>query len=257
MNYRTVGSSSVENSPWQTLELAIGWLKTFRPDALVLTGDLVDDGWRQGYRLVAESLRSLDCPVHLLPGNGDDVQLMRSELAAVGTWINATGPMHFRTAVDGLTLLGVDVTVAGQSYGDVLPHLPWLMSALADLTGHYHTTFSPLVMGAVVTVFFAVFFLISTGATARLARRKWVAVGALTYPLYLIHQNVGFGLFNLGFARVNAHLLMWGVVALMLVAAYLVNRAERIIAPRMRDALLRLVRRSPAPAPAVGQQPMT
>ncbi|MGR9250117.1 metallophosphoesterase [Rhizobium leguminosarum] len=121
-------------SSLQTLEQAIGWLRTFRPDALVVTGDLVDDGWRQGYRLVAESLRSLDCPVHLLPGNGDDVRLMRSELAAVGTWINPTGPMHFRTAVDGLTLFGVDLTVAGQSYGDVLPHLPWLMSVLADVT---------------------------------------------------------------------------------------------------------------------------
>ncbi|MGO6685637.1 metallophosphoesterase [Rhizobium leguminosarum] len=121
-------------SSLRTLERAIGWLRTFRPDALVVTGDLVDDGWRQGYRLVAESLWSLDCPVHLLPGNGDDVQLMRSELVAVGTWINATGPMHFRTAVDGLTLFGVDVTVAGQSYGDVLPHLPWLMSALVDVT---------------------------------------------------------------------------------------------------------------------------
>lgn len=121
-------------SSLQTLERAIGWLRMFRPDALVVTGDLVDDGWRQGYRLVAECLRSLDCPVHLLPGNGDDVRLMRSELAAVGTWINATGPMHFRTAVDGLTLFGVDLTVAGQSYGDVLPHLPWLMSVFADVT---------------------------------------------------------------------------------------------------------------------------
>jgi 3',5'-cyclic AMP phosphodiesterase CpdA len=121
-------------SSLRTLERAIGWLKTFRPDVLVVTGDLVNDRWRHGYRLVAENLRSLDCPVHLLPGNGDDVQLMRSELVAVGTWINATGPMHFRTAVDGLTLFGVDVTVAGQSYGDVLPHLPWLTSALADVT---------------------------------------------------------------------------------------------------------------------------
>ncbi|MGO7697128.1 metallophosphatase, partial [Rhizobium leguminosarum] len=77
-----------------------------------------------GYRLVAERLLSLDCPVHLLPGNGDDAQLMRSELAAVCTWINATGSMHFRTSVDGLTLFGVDVTVAGQSYGDVQPHQP-------------------------------------------------------------------------------------------------------------------------------------
>ncbi|MCH4550691.1 metallophosphoesterase [Rhizobium changzhiense] len=121
-------------SSLRSLERAIGWLGTFHPDVLVVTGDLVDDGWRHGYRLVAESLRSLDCPVHLLPGNGDDLQLMRSELAAVGTWINTTGPMHFRTAVDGLTLFGVDVTVADRSYGDVLPHLPWLVSALADVT---------------------------------------------------------------------------------------------------------------------------
>lgn len=121
-------------SSLRTLERAIGWLRTFRPDVLVVTGDLVDGGWRQGYRLIAESLQSLDCPVHLLPGNADDLQLMRSELAAVGAWINATGPMHFRTVVDDLPLFGVDVTVAGQSYGDVLPHLPWLTSALAEVT---------------------------------------------------------------------------------------------------------------------------
>lgn len=121
-------------SSLRTLERAIGWLRTFRPDVLVVTGDLVDDGWRQGYRMIAESLRSLDCPVHPLPGNGDDAALMRSELAAVGTWAAAAGPMHFRAAANGLILCGLDVTVAGQSYGDVLPHLPWLVSALADVT---------------------------------------------------------------------------------------------------------------------------
>jgi len=121
-------------SSLRTLERAIGWLRTLRPDALVISGDLVDDGWRQGYRLIAESLQSLDCPVHLLPGNGDDVLLMRSELAAVGTWTAATGPMHFRAAANGLTLCGIDVTVAGESYGDVLSHLPWLMSTLSDVT---------------------------------------------------------------------------------------------------------------------------
>lgn len=121
-------------SSLRTLERAVGWLRTFRPDVLVVTGDLVDGGWRQGYRLVAESLLSLDCSVHLLPGNGDDLQMMRSELAAVGTWINATGPMHFQAAVDDLALFGIDVTVAGQSYGDVLPHLPWLTQVLADVT---------------------------------------------------------------------------------------------------------------------------
>ncbi|EJC85404.1 putative phosphohydrolase [Rhizobium leguminosarum bv. trifolii WSM2297] len=121
-------------SSLRTLGRAIGWLRVFRPDALVVTGDLVDDAWREGYRLIAESLHALDCPVHLLPGNGDDVQLMRSEFAAIGTWLGAPGPLHFRVAVDDLTLFGVDVTVAGQSYGDLLPHLPWLTSALAAVT---------------------------------------------------------------------------------------------------------------------------
>lgn len=80
-----------------TFERAIDWLKAFRPDALVLTGDLVDDGWEQGYRRIAESLHALDFPTYLLPGNG------------------------------------VDVTVAGQSHGDIQPHLSWLKSTLADV----------------------------------------------------------------------------------------------------------------------------
>lgn len=113
-------------------ERAIDWLKAFRPDALVLTGDLVDDGWRQGYRRIAESLRSLDFPAYLLPGNGDDQPVLRDELAGIGKWSNASGSMHFHAVLDEVALFGVDVTVAGQSYGDILPHLEWLRSGLAD-----------------------------------------------------------------------------------------------------------------------------
>ena len=128
--------------------------------------------------------------------------------------------------------------------------------SVAAVSGHYHTPFSPVVVGAVLTGFFAIFFLISTGRTARFASKKWIAVGALTYPLYLIHQNVGFGLFNLGYPRLNAHLLMWGVVSAMLIAAYIVNRTERIIAVPMRDAFLHLLRKTPAPShpPAVSSR---
>ncbi|WP_416068020.1 metallophosphoesterase [Rhizobium sp. ZK1] len=113
-------------------ERAIDWLKAFRPDALVLTGDLVDNGWREGYRRMAQSLRSLDFPVYLLPGNGDDQPVMRGELAGIGNWAGTSVPMHFHAALTGVTLVGIDVTVAGQSYGDILPHLPWLGSTLAD-----------------------------------------------------------------------------------------------------------------------------
>lgn len=116
-----------------TFERAIDWLKVFRPDALVLTGDLVDDGWQQGYRQIAEGLQALDFPTYLLPGNGDDLSVMRAELAEVGRWGGTSGAMHFQAAHDDVTLIGVDVTVAGQSHGDIRPHLSWLKSTLADV----------------------------------------------------------------------------------------------------------------------------
>lgn len=118
-------------------ERAIDWLKAFRPDAFVLTGDLVDDGWQQGYRQIAESLNALDFPTYLLPGNGDDQSVMRAELAEVGNWAGAAGPMHFRAALNDTTLVGVDVTVTGQSHGDIRPHLSWLKSTLADVAAPF------------------------------------------------------------------------------------------------------------------------
>jgi len=121
--------------------------------------------------------------------------------------------------------------------------------SLDEIGAHYTTVYSPAIVVAVLSAFFAIFFLVSTGRTARFASRSWLVVGALTYPLYLIHQNIGFALFNLGYPRVNAHLLLWGVVSVMLVAAYFVNQAERAMAVRMRDVLLRWLRRSPPPAP--------
>ncbi|MEK1903290.1 MAG: metallophosphoesterase [Rhizobium sp.] len=116
-----------------TFERAIDWLKAFRPDALVLTGDLVDDGWQQGYRQIAESLHVLDFPTYILPGNGDDQSVMRAELAEVGNWADPSGSMHFQAAFNDATVIGVDVTVAGQSHGDIRPHLSWLKSTLADV----------------------------------------------------------------------------------------------------------------------------
>ncbi len=125
--------ASPDSPSLPAFERAIDWLKAFRPDALVLTGDLVDEGWQQGYRKIAESLQALDFPTYLLPGNGDDQSVMRAELAEIGKWGGTSGSMHFQAALNDATLIGVDVTVAGQSHGDIRPHLSWLKSTLADV----------------------------------------------------------------------------------------------------------------------------
>jgi peptidoglycan/LPS O-acetylase OafA/YrhL len=65
---------------------------------------------------------------------------------------------------------------------------------------------------AIVTAIFAVFALIASHKL----RARWTAkvafLGALTYPVYLLHQNVGFVLFNLGNGRVGK----WTLAALVL-----------------------------------------
>lgn len=106
---------------------ATDWLGSLRPDLLVVTGDLVDDGWQHGYRAIRDALRRLDCPVHVIPGNADCKETMRLELAefcALGE------TMHCSRELGGMTLLGLDVTVAGAAHGDATSHVEWLENAL-------------------------------------------------------------------------------------------------------------------------------
>ncbi len=55
----------------------------FEPDFVIHTGDVATDTpQRQHYEVAARLFRDLGCPVHFLPGNHDDAQLMRELLPA-------------------------------------------------------------------------------------------------------------------------------------------------------------------------------
>lgn len=126
----------------------------------------------------------------------------------------------------------------------------------AEMTANYHAPFSGVVIGAVLAACFAAFFLVSLRLTGRFAARRWLTLGALTYPLYLIHQNIGFALFNRGYPQLPAPILLVGVVALMLAAAFLVTRAERVCAPPFQRALWRMLGTpAAAAAPATAERP--
>jgi peptidoglycan/LPS O-acetylase OafA/YrhL len=91
----------------------------------------------------------------------------------------------------------------------------------------YETTFStnisaPIVL-SLLSAFFAIMGLIATKKTSWLGRRNWMTVGALTYPLYLLHQVVGYLIINHVYPHVNAHIVLLGTLLLMLGIAYLVN----------------------------------
>lgn len=63
-------------NPLQNLETLLRKVKVLKPDLILATGDLSEDGSRVSYNVLQKQLRSLDIPVLALPGNHDDVELL-------------------------------------------------------------------------------------------------------------------------------------------------------------------------------------
>lgn len=101
-----------------------------------------------------------------------------------------------------------------------------LSAALEDIEQferHYATPMNEYVVAGIIGSYFMVMLLVATRRMGVLGRRQWLLAGALTYPLYLIHQNLGFMIFNIGFPAVDRHVLFWGTILLMLAIAYCVH----------------------------------
>ncbi|NTJ51402.1 metallophosphoesterase [Agrobacterium rhizogenes] len=123
--------AQIDNNNLSRFEKSIAWLAELKPDCLVVSGDLVDDGWAEGYSRLGDILRSLPCRSLVLPGNSDDKSVMRSILKDfVGG--ASPGQLHFAERFDSMLLLGLDSTVDGASYGDIGDHLPWLQKKLDE-----------------------------------------------------------------------------------------------------------------------------
>jgi Icc protein len=92
--------------PYLQLEVLLSAIQQQPVDAVVLTGDLVQDTVPASYQLLVQLFRDCICPVFYLPGNHDDVTLMQQALVAapfvvdtelsLGQWrlvlLNSKGP---------------------------------------------------------------------------------------------------------------------------------------------------------------------
>ncbi len=105
----------------------------------------------------------------------------------------------------------------------------------------YHQVLHLPVVLAIITVIFIVLTLVALQVTRRLGRPWFAALGALTYPLYLVHAYSGFTLFNLFAGDVSRWILLAAMITFMTGLAWAVHQvAEVRFAPRLKAGLLRI-----------------
>lgn len=112
------------------------------------------------------------------------------------------------------------------------------IKGLEEIRHYYHVDMDPVLTALLVTSFYAIMLLVALRKTGALANMKWITAGALTYPLYLLHQNIGYIIFNHAYPGLNIHLVFWGTIALMLAGAWLIhNLIEKKAAPLLKRIL--------------------
>jgi peptidoglycan/LPS O-acetylase OafA/YrhL len=115
-----------------------------------------------------------------------------------------------------------------------------VLSVLPEFEDHYGTSMSRVVVAGIVSAFFVILLLVALRRTGAWGRRKWLWFGALSYPLYLIHQGVGFMIFNIAYPTINRHVLFWGTILVCVGIAYAVHvGVERRLAPVLKRSLIR------------------
>ncbi len=102
-----------------------------RPAAILLSGDVADEPGPAVYERARAIVAELGLPVHAIPGNHDDRDLLAAAFAgherAGGT------PVNVLADVGALRLLGADTTLPGSPDGELgAVQLEWIANALRD-----------------------------------------------------------------------------------------------------------------------------
>ena len=104
-------------------------------DAVLVTGDISDDGTAESYIEARAQLERLDLPLLLIPGNHDHRDTMRSAFADLSL-MPKEGPVDWATDLGTTRIVGLDSLVEGQGAGRLSETtLSHLRDSLADFHG--------------------------------------------------------------------------------------------------------------------------
>jgi peptidoglycan/LPS O-acetylase OafA/YrhL len=115
---------------------------------------------------------------------------------------------------------------------------------LTEMITVYQQPFSLIVAWGAVTVFFSVFLLV-INRQLQVGQAKWLAwAGALTYPIYLLHHNVGYVAFQRLGGLVPKYVLLPALLAAVFGLAYLLHvQVERRYSKPLSQLLQKLFAR--------------
>ena len=110
---------------------------------------------------------------------------------------------------------------------------------------------SPMIAASIVTVFIALIMLIGLPQATRI-RLPWAQeVGALTYPIYLLHAHIGYILLSHLASNENRLIPYLGVFILILLLAWLLHRTVEVkMGPHIKRFLDRALDSIPYPRKA-------
>lgn len=99
-------------------------------DAIVVSGDLSDDGSAESYVRFKSLMEPLDVPIYVLPGNHDAREPMRG---AFSDSLPSDGPLNWTRQVRDVQLIGLDTLVEGQGQGRLSSEsMTFLQAALSE-----------------------------------------------------------------------------------------------------------------------------
>jgi peptidoglycan/LPS O-acetylase OafA/YrhL len=99
---------------------------------------------------------------------------------------------------------------------------------------------SPAVIASALAVSYALFLFIAMRPRSSGGSNPFYILGLITYPLYLLHQDIGYIILRSAPPGVNRFLLLGGVMLAMIVLAWLVHIGpEKWLASRLKSALSR------------------
>jgi 3',5'-cyclic AMP phosphodiesterase CpdA len=101
-----------------------------RPDLVVLTGDLVDEGHPDEYSTALELLGELTIPYLVIPGNHDHRENFSAAFAS-HAYLPVHGPLHYCIDDHPVRIVALDSCPPGRHHGHIdSAGLRWLQSTL-------------------------------------------------------------------------------------------------------------------------------